>query len=130
MSRGELDSCARRVLELLGPAAALVSITFVDDDAISALHEKYRKRQGPTDVLAFELSDRGENSLLGDVYISMDRIIHQAKSFRVSRKEETIRLLVHGLLHLCGYRDDTAEMKEQMFMAQERVVQDYLNGRL
>ena len=87
----ELDSSALKLLELEGPAAVEVSITFVDDDTITVLHEKYRKKKGPTDVLSFELSGPEEKPLLGDIYISMDRVIHQAKSFRISRKEETLR---------------------------------------
>lgn len=126
----EVDSSALKLLELEGPAAVEVSITFVDDDKITVLHEKYRKKKGPTDVLCFELSGPGEKSLLGDIYISMDRVIYQAKSFRISRKEETLRLLVHGLLHLCGYRDDTVKRREKMFRVQESFVSDYLAGRL
>lgn len=100
-----------------------VSITFVDNDEIAALNEEYRGKQGPTDVLSFECdmdeSDgefpEGEVFELGDVIIATDVAEAQAPGFGTTFEQEISLLLVHGLLHLCGYDhiedEDAVEMQ-------------------
>ena len=103
-----------------------VSISFVTNDAISKLNEEYRGKQGSTDVLSFECDgamDDLEASLqveapvfeLGDVVIAPDVAEAQTKEFGTTFEEEISLLLVHGLLHLCGYdhiEDDEAQRME------------------
>ncbi|MEF9841476.1 MAG: rRNA maturation RNase YbeY [Raoultibacter sp.] len=105
-----------------------VSISFVTDDAIAQLNEEYRGKQGPTDVLSFECDgamDDLEASLqveapvfeLGDVVIAPDVAEAQTKEFGTTFEEEISLLLVHGLLHLCGYDhidDDEAQRMESL----------------
>lgn len=104
-----------------------VSVSFVTDDAIAELNEKYRGKQGPTDVLSFECDGvdddlsamaLAEDPLyeLGDVVIAPDVAARQTREFSTSFEEEISLLLVHGLLHLCGYdhvEDDEAEAMEK-----------------
>lgn len=104
-----------------------VSISFVTDEYIAELNEKYRKKSGPTDVLSFEC-DGVEDDLsavtlseetvfeLGDVVIAPDVASRQMHEFGTTFEEEISLLVVHGLLHLCGYdhiEDDEAEAMEQ-----------------
>jgi rRNA maturation RNase YbeY len=126
----KLKGCALELLEQIGIGAAEISITFVNDDIIRGLNKEYRGIDDHTDVIAFDLSDPLGDLLLGDVYISMERIVKQAKDFGVGRKEEALRLLVHGLLHLCGYRDDTDVRRKVMFEMQENLVKEFLSGGL
>ena len=104
-----------------------VSVSFVTDEAIAALNEKYRHKEGPTDVLSFECDgvddDLSAMTLaedpvyeLGDVIIAPDVAARQTREFGTSFEEEISLLLVHGLLHLCGYdhiADDEAEVMEK-----------------
>ena len=104
-----------------------VSISFVTDEAIAELNEKYRGKQGPTDVLSFECDgvddDLSAMTLaedpifeLGDVIIAPDVAARQTREFGTSFEEEISLLLVHGLLHLCGYdhvEDNEAEAMEK-----------------
>ena len=97
------------------------------DEAIAALNEKYRHKEGPTDVLSFECDgvddDLSAMTLaedpvyeLGDVIIAPDVAARQTREFGTSFEEEISLLLVHGLLHLCGYdhiADDEAEVMEK-----------------
>ena len=108
------------------------SVTFVDDEQMARLNEEYRGKVGPTDVLSFEcdgLDDDGfpdpfaeafeEEELpfqLGDIVIAPDVAERQAKSFNTTFEGELSLLLVHGLLHLCGYdhiEDEEAEIMKQ-----------------
>ncbi len=104
-----------------------VSISFVTDEAIAELNEKYRHKEGPTDVLSFECDgvddDLSAMTLaedpvfeLGDVIIAPDVASRQMREFGTTFEEEISLLLVHGLLHLCGYdhiADDEAEVMEK-----------------
>lgn len=104
--------------------ATEVSVSFVDDAAIAALNEQYRGKAGPTDVLSFEcdgVEDGSEDAAdaplfeLGDIVIAPDVAERQTVEFGTTLEEEVSLLIVHGVLHLCGYdhiEDDEAEVME------------------
>ena len=109
------------------PFSTEVSVSFVTDEAIAELNERYRQKSGPTDVLSFEC-DGADDDLsamtlaedpvfeLGDVVIAPDVAARQKREFGTTFEEEISLLLVHGLLHLCGYdhiADDEAEVMER-----------------
>lgn len=90
-----------------------VSITLVDDKYIKKINKKYRGINKPTNVLSFELND---DVLLGDIFISIDTVIAQAKEEGISVIEHTAHMVVHGILHLLGYdhiKDSDAEKMEK-----------------
>lgn len=98
-----------------------LGIIFVDDPFIIDLNAKYADTEKVTDVLAFTLQDDDNGgcswNTLGEVYISVDRAIVQAREYSVSLAEEMARLVIHGLLHLLGYDhtqdDDRVQMKSK-----------------
>lgn len=107
------------------PDNAEVSISFVDDGEIAELNETYRGKVGPTDVLSFECDNLEDEFFdfemeediyqLGDIVIAVDVAERQTKEFGTTFEEEITLLMVHGLLHLCGYdhiEDDEAEVME------------------
>ena len=90
------------------PSNAEVSVTFVDDEEIAALNSEYRGKEGPTYVLSFEcdaLDDQFEEPVitLGDIVIAPDVAARQCLEYGTTFSQEISLLLVHGLLHLCGY---------------------------
>lgn len=121
-----LEELAQFVLEREGkPAETEVSISFVDDDTMAQLNERYRGKEGPTDVLSFECDNIADDEFaavggddiyeLGDIIIAPDVAMRQTQEFNTSFAEEVNLLVVHGLLHLCGYdhiEDDEAEIME------------------
>ncbi len=89
------------------PSSTEVSVLFVGDEEIRGLNAKYLNRDYPTDVISFPMRE-GEDSgindyLLGDVVVSLDNAKEYAEKKNVTIEEETIYLLIHGILHLCGY---------------------------
>jgi rRNA maturation RNase YbeY len=64
-------------------------------------------------VITFSLSEP-KNPVHGEVYLSVDRIKENAKSFKVKYQNELMRVMIHGALHLCGYADKTKDAKKQM----------------
>ncbi len=79
---------------------AEVSIILTDDAEVHALNYQYRNIDKPTNVLSFEL---GDDVLLGDIYISLDTVAHEARQMGISVAEHTAHMIVHGVLHLQGY---------------------------
>ncbi len=99
-----------------------VNIVIVDDRAIRALNKTYRGRSRPTDVLAFPADP--DLGILGEVYISVDTARRQASEYDVTLRQEILQLVVHGILHLCGYdherKKDAAVMKAREDSYRER----------
>jgi probable rRNA maturation factor len=87
-----------------------VSIAFIGDARMRELNRRYRKLDKTTDVLSFA----GDDKLLGEIVISPLQIKRQAKENNNSFGRELIFILVHGLLHLCGYDDKTEEDRLRM----------------
>ena len=97
---------------------AELTVAIGDDAWIQELNREYAKKDRPTDVLAFpqEPGPRAEESglLLGDVAISAETAARQAEELGHEFEEEMAILLVHGILHLTGWRDDTAARRRRM----------------
>ena len=100
--------------------AISLNIIFSDDTNLSRLKLKYFNEDVLTDVLAFPIQN--DTKLEAEIYISYDRAISSSKEFNVSLNSELIRLIVHGILHLLGYRDNNDELKKVMFDKQESIV--------
>lgn len=96
------------------------TILFVDDRTITILNAKYRKKNKPTDVLAFSYTDsEATHDYAGDIVISIPTAVRQAKSLRHSLQKEVAFLMVHGVLHLLGYEHKTSSGRKKMFSRQE-----------
>jgi rRNA maturation RNase YbeY len=81
---------------------ALINIILTSDKRITDLNKKFLNHSYATDVLSFELD---VEPLMGEVYISVDTALKQAKEYNVSLLNELCRLAIHGTLHLLGYND-------------------------
>lgn len=88
-----------------------VTIAFVSDRAMSELNRMWRHKQGTTDVLSFPANDNefeDPDSLnLGDVVISVEQAARQARNNKMTFEAEVSQLILHGLIHLCGYDHET-----------------------
>jgi probable rRNA maturation factor len=84
-------------------------VAFVSDKKMTELNTAYRGKKSTTDVLSFPVEDEDfENErTLGDIVISVEQAARQAKSNRLSLEREIKQLMLHGLLHLCGYDHET-----------------------
>jgi rRNA maturation RNase YbeY len=99
-----------------------ISISFVDAPAIAALGAAHLRRTGPTDVIAFNLAEPADP--LGDVYICPDVAEESAREYGVELREELLRLVVHGVLHVLGYDhpEGPERMESEMFRRQEEIL--------
>ena len=95
----------------LGYSLKNLSFVFCDDEYLKNINVKYLGHDYYTDVISFDYST--EEGLVGDVFISIERVRENANNFKVSFNEELFRVIIHGVLHLCGFNDKTdKEIKE------------------
>ena len=101
-----------------------VSVTFTDDEGIRELNREYRDIDRPTDVLSFPMFDEGDEVVLGDIVISLERARLQAEEYGHSIEREISFLCVHSCLHLLGYDHETGEDDEKiMFEKQHEILE-------
>ena len=116
-----------------------VSITIVDNNRIHEINKEYRSIDRPTDVISFAIEDNDDEfeiffdeldddialpRLLGDIFISMDKVEEQAEEFDHSIEREIGFLTVHGFLHLNGYDHQTEEEEKEMFALQDIILEE------
>jgi len=91
---------------------AELDVIFCDDNYLKKINVKYLNHDFFTDVISFDYS---ENKIIkGDVFVSVDRVKENASRFGVSFNDELFRVIIHGVLHLCGFNDKTMEEKKEM----------------
>ncbi|MCA1565616.1 MAG: rRNA maturation RNase YbeY [Acidobacteria bacterium] len=107
MDCGRWEAFAGKVLKVVPAEGAGVAIVFVSDRAMRELNRRWRGKRGTTDVLSFPAGqdefERAAGATLGDVVISVERAGAQAAEHGLSFEREVAQLILHGVLHLCGY---------------------------
>ena len=131
MDRKRLIKAARKSLQVeqFGKSAE-ISIMLTDDEHIQELNKEYRTADRPTDVLAFsQLEGEGavapaDRIALGDVVISVDTAERQASEQGHALEDELDLLVIHGVLHLLGYDDETGDQAADMRMREKRILDE------
>lgn len=85
---------------------------FCDDDFLHKLNLKYLDHDTLTDVISFDYTE--DNVVGGEIYISTQRVAENASQLDIPFEEELLRVMIHGVLHLCGFTDKTEREKKQM----------------
>lgn len=126
--------CCHAVLEVEKfDSSAEISVTFVDNQEIKKLNAQYRDKDSVTDVLSFPMGENGEYDvnmetgakILGDVVISMEKAVEQAKAFGHSLQREVAYLTAHSVLHLLGY-DHMENLEKVRMREKEELVMNQL----
>ncbi|MBN1825279.1 MAG: rRNA maturation RNase YbeY [Candidatus Eisenbacteria bacterium] len=117
---------AEEILTEIHGAEGEAGLAFVSDDRIRELNRSYRNVDQPTDVLSFCFADEEySGGVLGDVYISLETAERQAAEREETLARETLRLMIHGLLHLAGHTHDTEPDGGRMRALEERLFERY-----
>lgn len=108
-------------------APVYVSLLFTGNDEIKVINREYRDKDRPTDVISFayhetEDFDIGPYDTLGDIVISLERVVEQAKEYNHSPKRELFYVLTHGILHLLGYDHIEEEERKEMRAKEEEIL--------
>lgn len=91
-----------------------LSYIFCSDDYLLEINRNYLQHDYYTDIITFDNSLEDSDDIIGDIFISVDRVRENASEFNVPFMNELTRVMAHGLLHLCGYGDKTPQEQELM----------------
>ena len=86
---------------------------FCSDKKLLDINRQYLKHNFYTDIITFDLSEEGDR-VIGEIYISVDRVLENSTALRIPFSKELSRVIFHGALHLCGYKDKTNKQKIQI----------------
>jgi probable rRNA maturation factor len=120
----QLAEAARAVLRQSPIASAAVSVAVVDDATIHELNRRYLNHDWPTDVLSFVLDER-DGHLEGEVVISADTAAIAAAELGCPAAAEQLLYVIHGTLHLVGYRDSSRADARKMHAAEMTILRDF-----
>lgn len=103
-NRVALKSFIEKRVKKEGLSIDSLNYVFCSDKYLLEINKQYLKHNYYTDIISFDLSEE-PGKLIGEVYISVDRVKDNAKTHGVTLKEELLRVIFHGALHFCGYKD-------------------------
>lgn len=99
-----------------------LNFVFCSDEYLLNINKEYLNHDTYTDIVTFDSSE-DEEVIAGDVFISIDRIRENAAKFKVLERDELHRVIIHGVMHLCGYLDKKKEEKERMTAKENEYLQ-------
>lgn len=124
--RRRLKTFLARLAKKEGRAIDTLNYIFCADQDLLAINQSYLKHDFYTDIISFDLSEGKNGPISGEIYISIDRVRDNARTLGVSVKEEIHRVIFHGLLHLCGYKDKKPAEIRQMRERESHYLRLYL----
>lgn len=107
----------KQVIISEGKIVGSISFIFCSDDYLLEVNQKYLDHDYYTDIITFDYVEA--NLINGDIFISIDRVVENAKEFNTTLENELHRVLVHGVLHLLGYKDKSKKNKIIMTKKEE-----------
>ena len=105
-----------------------ISYIFCSDSYLLDVNRQYLDHDYLTDIITFDYTE--QNIISGDIFISTDRVADNANEYNVSFDEELLRVLVHGVLHLIGFKDKSEEDQNVMTQREDDSILDYHNFKL
>ncbi len=126
---GDLNKVINKAIEIENLNNVEFNIIIVDNERIHEINKQYRNIDAATDVISFALEDNKDfpnidYRILGDIYISIDKVYEQSKLYNHSFFRELSFLTIHGLLHLLGYDHMKKEDELIMFSRQELILNE------
>lgn len=105
-----------------------ISYIFCDDAYLLEKNQQFLNHDTLTDIITFDLSEK-DTELVSEIYISIDRIGENAQKFEIAYQTELHRVIFHGALHLCGFKDKKKEDKALMTEMENDCLKKYLNEK-
>lgn len=118
-NRRKLKQFLTHLFEIEGSKIDLINIIFCTDTYLKLLNKKFLNHNYNTDTLTFQ------DDNLGEIFISLDRIKVNARSYKTNNITELTRVIIHGCLHLCGYKDHPQKNSVKMTLKQETYLRQW-----
>ena len=99
---------------------------FCSDEYLLQINKEHLNHNYYTDIITFDLSETPDTTT-GEIYISVDRVRDNAQNYEVTFKHELLRVIFHGALHLCGYKDKSTKEEQLMRKAEDKYLKHYFS---
>ncbi|MCL9769445.1 rRNA maturation RNase YbeY [Flavobacterium sp. HXWNR69] len=120
-NEAQYEDWISRIIESEGFDEGEINYIFCDDEYLHKINVEYLDHDTLTDIISFDYTVG--NVLQGDIFVSVERVLDNANDFNVSFEEELKRVLSHGVLHYCGYKDKSPEDEALMRSKEEEKMQ-------
>jgi len=120
IKRNETTRWIKQVIERQNKNAGAITYVFCSDEEILRINQLYLNHDYYTDIITFNYSEG--DKLSGDLFISLETVKTNAKKFKTDYNRELSRVMIHGILHLCGYEDNTPITKKAMRLMEEETL--------
>lgn len=117
-----INAWIEQTIEGEGYQLRLLNFILCSDEYLHQINVEYLDHDTLTDIITFDNSEE-EDEVEGDIFVSIDRVKDNAQTMSLSFEEEFHRVLIHGVLHLCGYLDKSDEEKQQMRSKEDEALQ-------
>lgn len=124
-NRRKLKNFLKEAVVSEGKSLQQLEYIFCSDDYLLDINKRFLKHQEFTDIITFDYSQG--RTVAGEIYISVDRVRENAESFDTTFDEELHRVMFHGALHLCGYKDKTQNDSSKMRLAENSWLKKYFD---
>jgi probable rRNA maturation factor len=111
-----------------GFEVSVINFIFCTDEYLHALNKEHLKHDTYTDIITFDLSAKGQ-PIVSDIYISAERVKENARHYGTSFLKEIHRVIFHGALHLCGYKDKNKKQASEMRSMEDLYLRKYFVSR-
>ena len=125
--RTRLRKFIGKMVKKEGKPLAELQYIFCSDAYLLAINQEYLQHDFFTDIITFDLSERGQ-SINAEIYISVDRVRDNAANYNSSFKKEFHRVIFHGVLHLCGYKDKKPKDAQLMRQMEDKWLKSYFEA--
>ena len=126
-NRLALKAFIEKGLKKEGIAIETLQYVFCSDKFLLNINKSFLNHDYFTDIISFDLSET-KGPLIGEVYISVDRVKDNAKTHKTSYTEELLRVIFHGALHFCGYKDKKPSDAKEMRTQENKWLKSYLKS--
>lgn len=125
ISKKKLKKYLKQVFSLLLIEKKSASFVFCDNDFISCLNQEYFNRKCPTDVISFPLADEFPPGYLGEVVVSVEKAVESAAGLGLDWQRELLLYLIHGIMHLIGFKDSNSYQKKKMRRRETEILESF-----
>lgn len=120
IKKKETSRWIEKVASLYNKSIGDVNYIFCDDDKIIEVNRKFLDHDFYTDIITFDYSE--DSIISGDIFISLDTVLSNSQKYNTEYKEELMRVIIHGILHLCDIDDRTDTEELEMRKAEENAL--------
>ena len=117
----QIENWISKVIQSENKTTGEISYIFCNDDYLLKLNQEHLNHDTLTDIISFDYTLG--NELSGDIFISVERVQDNANDYKVTFENELLRVMVHGVLHYCGYKDKTEKDEAIMRIKEEEKLQ-------